>query len=75
MRTPLIATALVIVIGTTILTAQTPPAAPPKGDSQNGAKLFVKYGCFECHGREGQGGAAGPRRQPAARAAPAAGAG
>ena len=44
--------------------AQT-PTATPKGDAQNGAKLFVKYGCFECHGREGQGGGpAGPRIAP-----------
>jgi mono/diheme cytochrome c family protein len=38
------------------------PANPPRGDAQNGKTLFVKFGCFECHGREGQGSAAtGPR--------------
>ena len=39
-----------------------PPANTPRGDSQNGKMLFMKYGCFECHGREGQGSnATGPR--------------
>ena len=46
---------------------QTTIAAPPgtsarTGSADNGKKLFVKYGCYECHGREGQGGVAfGPR--------------
>ena len=26
-----------------------------QGNAQNGRKLFVKYGCYECHGYEGQG--------------------
>ena len=44
--------------------SQTPaaPAAAPRGDAQNGKALFMKFGCYECHGREGQGSAAtGPR--------------
>jgi mono/diheme cytochrome c family protein len=42
---------------------QNPPAAnTPRGDAANGKVLFMKFGCFECHGREGQGAAAtGPR--------------
>ena len=49
--------------------AQTPGAAPraqnaPAGNAQNGKKLFTSYGCYECHGREAQGGAAGPRIGP-----------
>ena len=28
----------------------------PKGDAQNGRRLFVRDGCYECHGREAQGG-------------------
>ena len=27
------------------------------GNAQNGKKLFVKDGCYECHGYNGQGGA------------------
>jgi mono/diheme cytochrome c family protein len=30
---------------------------PPAGDAVNGKRLFVAVGCFECHGRVGQGGA------------------
>ena len=33
------------------------------GNAENGKKLFVKDGCYECHGYEGQGGA-GPRIAP-----------
>lgn len=30
--------------------------APPKGDPVNGKKLYLADGCYQCHGREGQGG-------------------
>jgi mono/diheme cytochrome c family protein len=30
---------------------------PPAGDAANGKRLYVAVGCFECHGRVGQGGA------------------
>ena len=33
-------------------------------DAANGKKLFADFGCYQCHGREGQGGAAGPRLAP-----------
>jgi ubiquinol-cytochrome c reductase cytochrome c subunit len=36
----------------------------PAGNSQNGKKLFISYGCFECHGYQAQGGVAGPRLGP-----------
>ena len=36
------------------------PAAPP-GNADTGKKLFASVGCWQCHGYEGQGGAAGPR--------------
>ena len=36
-----------------------------RGDAQNGRKLFVKVGCYGCHGREAQGGGLnGPRLAP-----------
>jgi len=28
----------------------------PKGDAAHGKELFLKIGCFECHGRVGEGG-------------------
>jgi mono/diheme cytochrome c family protein len=38
----------------------------PAGNAENGKKIFTKDGCYECHGREGQGAAqgAGPRIGP-----------
>lgn len=32
--------------------------------ADNGKRLFVKVGCYECHGYQGQGGVAGPRLAP-----------
>jgi ubiquinol-cytochrome c reductase cytochrome c subunit len=31
------------------------------GDAQKGSATFREKGCWQCHGYEGQGGAAGPR--------------
>lgn len=44
----------------------TPSAAiHAPGDSQNGKVLYMKDGCWECHGRFGEGSAAtGPRLNP-----------
>ena len=33
-------------------------------DAAKGKQLFVKYGCYECHGYQGQGGSAGARLAP-----------
>jgi mono/diheme cytochrome c family protein len=32
-------------------------ADAPAGDAGNGKRIFLADGCFECHGRVGQGGA------------------
>ena len=40
---------------------QAPPESAPKGNAGNGKALFMKFGCYECHGREGQGAVTGPR--------------
>jgi mono/diheme cytochrome c family protein len=40
----------------TLAIAQTKP-----GDSANGKRLFMRNGCYQCHGTVGQGGLAGPR--------------
>src|ERR1700676_965086 len=37
--------------------AQQASDAPPAGNAQNGKKLFNSVGCYECHGRQGQGAA------------------
>lgn len=40
-------------------------AAAPAGNAANGKKLFVSYGCYQCHGYEAQGSSAtGPRLGP-----------
>lgn len=37
--------------------AQQSADATPAGNAQNGKKLFNTVGCYECHGRQGQGAA------------------
>jgi mono/diheme cytochrome c family protein len=37
--------------------AQQASDTPPAGNAQNGKKLFMSDGCYECHGRQGQGAA------------------
>lgn len=34
------------------------------GNPDNGKKLFSKFGCYECHGYQGQGGGAGAKLAP-----------
>jgi ubiquinol-cytochrome c reductase cytochrome c subunit len=35
------------------------------GNAKNGKQIYMSYGCFECHGREGQGSVlSGPRVGP-----------
>lgn len=36
----------------------------PKGDGVHGKKIFVTYGCYQCHGYQGQGTNAGNRLAP-----------
>jgi mono/diheme cytochrome c family protein len=48
--------------------AQAPAAAAaPQGNVANGKDLFVRVGCYQCHGREAHGApGTGPRLGPAA---------
>ena len=50
-----------------VLAAQNPApganSAPPAGNAANGKKIYVAYGCYQCHGYDGQGGA-GARLAP-----------
>jgi mono/diheme cytochrome c family protein len=68
---------LLAIAAMVLLAAQTPRAqnapqpgekseAAPAGNAETGKKIFTKDGCYECHGREGQGAAqgAGPRIGP-----------
>jgi mono/diheme cytochrome c family protein len=41
------------------------PTETPTGNAENGKRVFNKNGCYECHGREGQGSTmTGPRIAP-----------
>ena len=58
-----------IALASAVVTAQTPaPAAAPAaspGSADAGKKLFVSFGCYQCHGYEAQGSSAtGPRLGP-----------
>ena len=45
--------------------AQTAQPTEPKGDVENGRKAYMRTGCYQCHGREGQGSpSTGPRLGP-----------
>jgi ubiquinol-cytochrome c reductase cytochrome c subunit len=50
------------------VSAQAPapqPNAVPPGNAETGKKLYVSYGCYQCHGHEAQGSnATGPRLGP-----------
>jgi ubiquinol-cytochrome c reductase cytochrome c subunit len=64
---PLVLIAAVVQGGLTI--AQAPPAASAPatqtGNAEQGKKLYVSYGCYQCHGYEAQGSSAtGPRLGP-----------
>jgi mono/diheme cytochrome c family protein len=53
---------LMAVLAFGVATAQN---APPKGDAAHGKKIYVAYGCYQCHGFQGQGAAAGgPKLAP-----------
>jgi ubiquinol-cytochrome c reductase cytochrome c subunit len=55
---------LMMTLCTSLALAAQTSAAPP-GNAQTGRKLFENYGCYQCHGREAQGGlGTGPRLGP-----------
>lgn len=63
-----VALSAALVFGASRVKAKAPAQASKPaeaGNAQNGRKLFVKYGCYECHGYEAQGSiATGPRLGP-----------
>jgi mono/diheme cytochrome c family protein len=46
-----------LLFGHPVAQAQQSSDTPPTGNAQNGKKLFMSDGCYECHGRQGQGAA------------------
>jgi ubiquinol-cytochrome c reductase cytochrome c subunit len=52
-------------VGTTaVLVAAIAYGQASTGNAESGKKLFVKFGCYTCHGYQGQGGSAGARLAP-----------
>ena len=41
-----------------------PPGATLAASAENGKQVFMRAGCWQCHGTVGQGGAAGPKLAP-----------
>ena len=63
-RTIATAMFLMTVLVATPVTAQQSSGSSAAGNAANGKRLFTADGCYECHGRQAQGGAAGPRLGP-----------
>jgi len=65
---PVVFAGTMILGGTRLVSQATQVSKPSKsqsGNIENGKRVFAKYGCYECHGREGQGSAVtGPRVGP-----------
>ena len=59
MKISLLAVGIAVTLFATLAIAQTPTAA---ANVEEGRKLFVSYGCYQCHGYEGQGSSATGRR-------------
>jgi ubiquinol-cytochrome c reductase cytochrome c subunit len=53
----IVSLAAILILPVWIALAQAP------GNAENGKKLFLRNGCYECHGTVGQGGV-GPRLAP-----------
>ena len=57
--------AFVVAAATAVAQAPQNSPAARQGDVEKGRKLFVSYGCYQCHGYEAQGSTAtGPRLGP-----------
>jgi ubiquinol-cytochrome c reductase cytochrome c subunit len=63
---PLTVALMVPLLGALSASAQAPSAASdaPKGNAENGKKIFSSYGCYQCHNFAANGGGAGARLAP-----------
>ena len=64
---------ILLTLMASVLTAQTPaqaPGAAPRGNAENGKKIYVTYGCYQCHGYAAHGGAGGDSLRGGPRIAP-----
>ncbi len=60
--------AIALTFASVPLAGQSPVKA---ADAENGKKLYVADGCYQCHGRQGQGGSSAPVGSYGPRLAPA----
>ena len=52
-------------VSVSVAAQESKPADAPAGNAESGKRIFAKNGCYECHGREGQGSnMTGPRIAP-----------
>ena len=50
-----------LLLGVTLCTLPVLGQSPVKaGNAENGKKLYIADGCYQCHGRQGQGGSSAP---------------
>ena len=54
---PLSQSLILVLLCCPLATAQ---SAGKTGNAENGRKLYVEDGCYQCHGRQGQGGSSAP---------------
>jgi mono/diheme cytochrome c family protein len=47
-----------------VLSSTLASSAALAASAERGKTLFIRYGCFQCHGTVGQGGNAGPKLAP-----------
>jgi ubiquinol-cytochrome c reductase cytochrome c subunit len=58
---------LLLLTGAVVLAqgqAQTPNGGAPRGNADEGKKLYLNHGCYQCHNYAANGGGAGPRLAP-----------
>jgi len=56
----LVTSGLLLILAFSGFPALTQSSRTKAGRVEDGKKLFIAVGCYECHGREGQGGSAAP---------------
>jgi mono/diheme cytochrome c family protein len=55
---------ILVLVGAFLLASLALPQTAPAGNADNGKKLFLQDGCFQCHGYVGQGTKDGARIGP-----------
>ena len=57
---------LVVMLGSCVVSAQAPAGSSqaPRGNAENGKRLYMADFCYACHGTMGQGGRDGARIAP-----------